>query len=61
VYAEQGTKISVTGVNEAGSISGALKVSVVGADGTVVLDKSMKTKLDSRIGRLRCGGPRSRC
>ena len=52
VYAERGTKISVTGVNEAGLISGALKVRVVGADGAVVLDKSIKTNLDSGIVQL---------
>ena len=52
VYAEKGTKISITGVNEAESISGALKVSVVGGDGATVLEKSMQTNLDSGIVHL---------
>lgn len=52
VYAERGTKITVTGVNEKEPVSGNLKVRVVGGDGAAALEKSVKVDLDSGVGEL---------
>ena len=50
VYAERGTKIEITGVNELVAISGNLKVEVAAAgDGKIVFTKTIKVNLGSGI------------
>ena len=48
VYAQQGAKIEITGVNELVAVSGELKVEVVGSDGKAVF--SRKTNVDMAKG-----------
>jgi beta-galactosidase len=49
VYAERGTKIEITGVNETDAIQGNLKVQVAGTDGKIVFTKTIKANLGSGI------------
>jgi len=49
VYAERGTKIEITGVNELDAISGNLKVEVAAGDGGIVFTKTIKAKMGSGI------------
>ena len=52
VYAERGTKIEITGVNEMDAIQGNLKVEVAAADGEIVFTKTIKANLASGITQL---------
>jgi hypothetical protein len=52
VYAERGTKIEITGVNELEAIQGDLKVEVTAGDGGVVLTKTVPANLVSGISQL---------
>ncbi len=52
VYAAQGTKITVTGVNEREALAGNLKVLVAAGDGSTVLEKSAKVDLGPGITEL---------
>jgi len=52
VYAERGTTIDITGVNELDAVSGKLTVTVTGEDGSVVLSKAAKVKVASGIAPL---------
>ena len=52
VYAEQGAKIEITGVNELDSVRGELEAEVIAEDGTVVLSKTMKTETVNGIALL---------
>jgi len=49
VYAERGTKIEITGVNELGAINGNLKVEVAAGDGGIVFTQRIETNLVSGI------------
>jgi len=49
VYAERGTKIEITAVNELGAISGNLKVEVAAGSGEVVFTKTVKVNMGSGI------------
>ena len=49
VYAERGTKIEITGVNEMDAIQGNLTVEVVANDGSVAFTKTIKAGLVSGI------------
>ena len=49
VYAERGTKIEITGVNELNAVKGNLTVQVVASDGSVAFTKTIKTDLASGI------------
>ena len=49
VYAERGTKIEITGVNELDAIHGNLKVEVVASDGSIVFTKTIDVDLASGI------------
>ena len=49
VYAERGTKIGITGVNELGSIRGNLKVEVAAGNGKIVFTKTIKANMTSGI------------
>ncbi len=52
VYAEVGTRIEITGVNELASIQGNLTVKVAAGDGAVLFTKSSKLTLASGITQL---------
>ncbi len=52
VYAGQGAKIQITGVNELDGISGKLKVEVVGVDGKSIFTKKGKVKMEPGIAPL---------
>ncbi|MHB8899981.1 MAG: glycoside hydrolase family 2 protein [Thermoguttaceae bacterium] len=52
VYAERGTKMEITGVNETAAINGSLKVEVVASNGAVVFTKAITTNLPSGIVQL---------
>jgi beta-galactosidase len=52
VYAERGTKIEITGVNELGAIRGSLNVQVAAGDGEIVFTRTLPAHLDSGITRL---------
>lgn len=52
VYADRGTKIEITGVNETDAIQGDLKVQVTAADGKIVFTKTVKANLGSGITQL---------
>ncbi len=52
VYAERGTKIEVTGVNEQDAVEGELKVVVTAADGDVVFTKRVRADLGLGIVQL---------
>jgi len=52
VYAAQGTKITVAGVNERESLAGNLKVLVAAGDGSTVLEKNAKVDLGPGITEL---------
>ncbi len=49
VYAERGTRIEITGVNDLGSASGSLSVEVIDGDGQIVFAKSTQIDLGSGI------------
>ena len=49
VYAERGTKIEITGVNELDAVAGNLKVEVVAGDGEVVFAKTIEADMESGI------------
>ncbi|MFZ5829353.1 MAG: hypothetical protein ACOY3P_04665, partial [Planctomycetota bacterium] len=49
VYAERGTKMEITGVNEKAAVRGSLKVEVLARDGAVVFTKTISTDLPSGI------------
>jgi hypothetical protein len=52
VYSSQGTKIEITGVNEAEGVKGDLKVEVVDGDGRVVFTRTAKADMTSGISKL---------
>lgn len=52
VYAERGTTIEVTGVNETTAVKGNLKLQLVAGDGAVVSTRTIRTDLPSGITRL---------
>jgi hypothetical protein len=52
VYAAQGAKLSVTGVNELSRIEGRLSVSVTGSQGSVVYSRTTNTELGMGISTL---------
>jgi len=52
VYAERGTKIEITGVNEMEAIKGNLHVEVAASDGSVVFAKTIEANMASGIGQL---------
>jgi beta-galactosidase len=52
IYAEQGTKIEITGVNELAGIKGTLKVEIVSDDGSTVFTKETNVNMVSDIARL---------
>ena len=52
VYAERGTKIEITGVNEMDAIKGNLKVEVAAGDGRVVFTRTIKADMISGISEL---------
>jgi len=52
VYAERGTKIEVTGVNEMDDVTGNLKVHVLASNGRIVFAKTVKTDMRSGISEL---------
>ncbi|MCF7849890.1 MAG: hypothetical protein K9M45_13645, partial [Kiritimatiellales bacterium] len=52
VYADQGAKISVTGINDLGDAAGTLSLEIVAADGTQVLETKTDAKLESGISSL---------
>ena len=52
IYAERGTTIEITGVNETDAIQGNLKVEVVASDGSVVFAKTSRTNMESGIAQL---------
>lgn len=52
VYAERGTKIEITGVNDRDAVRGNLKVKIVADDGKVILAKTIKVDMGSGISRL---------
>ena len=49
VYAERGTKIEITGVNEMDAVKGNLKVEVVASNGSIAYTKTIKTNMESGI------------
>jgi beta-galactosidase len=49
VYAERGTRIEITGVNELDTVTGTLNVEVVAEGGAVVFTKTIKTNLKTGI------------
>ena len=49
VYAERGTKLEITGVNEKDAVQGNLKVQVTAVDGGIVFTKTIKATLNSGI------------
>lgn len=52
VYAQHGTRIEITGVNEKAMLQGRLKIDVVDGDGAVVFTKVVTTEVDSGISQL---------
>ncbi len=52
VYAERGTKIEITAVNEIQSIQGELKVEVVADNGEIVFAETVPAKMTSGITRI---------
>ena len=52
VYAERGTKIQITSVNEMETIQGNLKVDVVASDGSVAFAKTIRANVVSGITQL---------
>jgi len=52
VYAQRGTKIEITGVNELDAIQGNLQVEVVASDGGIAFTKTVKANLASGITQL---------
>ncbi|MFH1716817.1 MAG: sugar-binding domain-containing protein [Planctomycetota bacterium] len=52
VYAERGTKIEITGVNEMDAVEGNLKVEVAAADGGIIFTKTVKANMLSGITQL---------
>jgi hypothetical protein len=52
VYAERGTEIEITGVNELETTTGNLEVKVAAADGEIVFAKTVRATLASGIRRL---------
>ncbi len=52
VYAERGTTIEVTGVNETTAVKGNLKLQLVAGDGAVVSTRTIRTDMPSGITRL---------
>ena len=51
VYAERGTKIEITGVNDLDAVKGSLKVEVVAGDGRIVFAKSDAESIWTRASR----------
>jgi len=52
VYAEQGTKVEITGVNELNGIKGILKVEIVSDDGRTVFKKEADVNMATGIKKL---------
>jgi len=52
VYAERGTRIEITGVNELHAIKGSLRVEVTAADGKNVFARNVKVNIGSGITQL---------
>ncbi|NQU24107.1 MAG: hypothetical protein HQ567_22720 [Candidatus Nealsonbacteria bacterium] len=52
VYAERGTKIEITGVNEMEALQGNLKMEVAAGDGSVAFTKTVKADVASGITQL---------
>lgn len=52
IYAERGTKIEITSVNELDVVNGNLKVEVVSDDGGIALTKEVKASIGSGITQL---------
>jgi beta-galactosidase len=52
VYADRGTTVDITGVNELAAAGGKLTVTVVAADGTTVFSKAAKVNMPSGIAPL---------
>ena len=49
VYAERGTRIEITGVNELDAVQGSLRIEVSAADGRIVFTKTVQVDLRSGI------------
>jgi beta-galactosidase len=49
VYAEKGTKIEITGVNDLEAVKGRLKVEVIAADGSVVFSRKKRVEMTEGI------------
>jgi beta-galactosidase len=52
VFAERGTTVAITGVNELEAVEGTLKVQVLAEDGTLVFEESTPTTLKNGIAPL---------
>ena len=52
IYAEQGTKIEITGVNELVGIKGTMKVKIVSDDGSIVFTKEADVNMATGIKQL---------
>ncbi len=54
VYAERGTQIEITGVNDTRAVAGNLELEIVAADGGVVFAKTVKADMMTGIRQLFC-------
>ncbi|MCP4784665.1 MAG: hypothetical protein GY903_23760 [Fuerstiella sp.] len=52
IYAEQGTTIEITGVNDIKAVNGTLIMDVVASNGEIVFTKTIKANMVSGIGQL---------